>query len=57
VLLGTSWGTKNLGTLWGNLMGTLWDQGEKTKKSPPPPPHKEKNWTVHECMLSLPLAA
>jgi len=21
----------------------------------PPPPQKEKNWTVHECMLSLPI--
>jgi hypothetical protein len=42
VLLGTSWGT-NLGTLWeffGNMMGTHWKKGGKTKKSLSPHPLK-----------------
>jgi len=34
-------------------MGT---RGKKQKFPLPPPPQKEKNWTVHECMLSLLIA-
>jgi len=45
VLLGTSWGT-NLGT-------------REKKTNNPVPPHPlqiEKNWIVHLCILSLPIA-
>ncbi len=48
---------EQLGNL-GNPMGTWWlgTRKKNQKKSlSPHPPHKEKNWTVHECMLSLPL--
>jgi hypothetical protein len=45
----------------GNLMGTHWEHdGNKRKKKNTPPPHpfqKRKNWTCHESMLSLSLAA
>jgi len=58
VLLGTSWGT-HLGTLWeldGNMTVTHWEQAEKTKNpSLPLPLQKEKNWVVHDCMLSHPI--
>ncbi len=37
-------------------MGTYWEQGEKSKNSSPPS-QKEKNWTAHESILSLSLAA
>jgi hypothetical protein len=33
-------------------MGTHWEQGGKKNLSPLAP-SKRKNWTVHECMLSL----
>jgi len=33
-------------------MGT---RGKKEKFPLPLPPKKEKNWTVHECMSSLPI--
>jgi hypothetical protein len=62
VLLGTSW-EMHLGTVWelngntmrtgepfGDMIGTHWEQGEK-KIPLPLPPQKEKNWTIHECML------
>ncbi len=63
VLLGTSWGT-HLGTLWEfqNPLKTWWQHyghiGNKGKKQKIPLPlhtQKEKNWTTHECMLSLPI--
>jgi hypothetical protein len=35
---------------------TLRTREEKQKITLPPPPSKrKKNWTVHECMLSLPI--
>jgi hypothetical protein len=40
-----------------NPLGTRWEHiGNKEGKKKihlPLPPQKEKNWTVHECMLSL----
>jgi hypothetical protein len=42
------------------LIGTPWEHDgntlrtrEENKKIPVPPLKKKKNWTVHECMLSL----
>jgi hypothetical protein len=35
------------------MIGTHWEQGKRQKKSSLPSPPKEKNWTSHECMLSL----
>jgi hypothetical protein len=57
----TIWGKTHvlLGTSWGQHFRTLWEyDGNKGKKTKilPPPPQKEKNWTVHECMLSLLIA-
>jgi hypothetical protein len=48
--LGTEWEhNENWGTLWGHDRNTL---GTRGKKNPSPPaPSKEKNWTIHECML------
>jgi hypothetical protein len=31
------------------------NRGKKQKTPLPLPPQKEKNWTIHECMLSLPI--
>ncbi len=56
VLLETYWGAY-LGTLW-ELDGNTLRTRRKTKNPSllsPPPSQKEKNWTVHECMLSLPI--
>jgi hypothetical protein len=47
---------------FGNLMRAPWEhdgntlgtKGEKNKK-PSSPLQKERNWTVRECMLSLPI--
>jgi hypothetical protein len=39
-------------------LGTHWEQGKKTKNPSPPSPNKnkkQKNWTVQECTLSLPI--
>jgi hypothetical protein len=33
------------------------NKGKKVKNSSPPPSQKEKNWTAHESILSLSLAA
>jgi hypothetical protein len=35
------------------MMGTHWEQGKKQKNPSLPAPPKEKNWIIHECMLSL----
>jgi len=43
-----------LGTLW-KLHGNTLETREKTKKMTALPPLKEKNWIVHECILSLPI--
>jgi hypothetical protein len=32
---------------------SIWEQGEKIRK-PLPLFQKQKNWNIHECMLSLP---
>ncbi len=54
VLLGTSWRTNwELGKPYGNMM--IENKEEKQKIPLPTAPRKEKNWTVHECMLSLPI--
>jgi len=37
-------------------MGTHWEQEKKQKSlshTSPSPPKEKKNWTPHECMLSL----
>jgi hypothetical protein len=31
------------------------NKGKKQKIPLPLPPQKEKNWTIHECMMSLPI--
>jgi len=45
---------ENPGTI-GNILGTLWEQRKKTKKSLSPHPQKAKNWIIHDGMLSLPI--
>jgi hypothetical protein len=48
---------EHLGNAYGNTLGTFGNKlgtREKYKKNPvPPTSQKEKNWIVHECMLSL----
>jgi hypothetical protein len=44
-----------LGTPWEHDGNTLRTREKKKQKIPVPPLKKKKNWTVHECMLSLPI--
>jgi hypothetical protein len=48
--LGTHWELENLMGASGEHIGT---KGKKQKS--PHTPQKGKNWTIHECMLSLPI--
>jgi hypothetical protein len=34
-------------------MGTHLERGQKHTKIPHPAPQRKKNWTPHDCMLSL----
>jgi len=58
----TIWGKTHvlLGTSRGQYFRTLWEydgnKGKKTKIPSPLAPSKRKNWTVHECRLSLLIA-
>ncbi len=44
-----------LGASWGTHLGTIWDQGKPPPPRPQHPSQKEKSWTLHEFMLSLPI--
>jgi hypothetical protein len=46
--------TMEIWELFQNFMEYIGNKGTKQKKSLFPP-SKEKNWIVHECMLSLPI--